>query len=189
MNIGILGFQGGIIEHKQLLENIGCNVIHVLYREDLEKIDGLILPGGESTTISRILNRTGIMQPLREKIQNGLPVWGTCAGMILLAKNLSNDSKVDGIKTMDITVRRNAYGTQLDSFNTSVVIPKVSEKEIPLVFIRAPFIDSVDENVEVICEVNGNIVAARQGNMLVSSFHPELTDDVEFHKYFVNMCK
>lgn len=190
MNIGILGFQGGIIEHRQLLEKLGCEVTLVLYREDLEKIDGLILPGGESTTISKLLNRTGLMEPLREKIKNGLPVWGTCAGMILLAKNLSNDTKVDGIKVMDITVRRNAYGTQLDSFNTNVVVPEVSDKEIPLVFIRAPFIDSIDENVKVICEVNGNIVAARQDNMLASSFHPELADNVEFHKYFVEkMCK
>ena len=189
MNIGILGFQGGIIEHRRLLEKLGCEVTLVLYREDLDKIDGLILPGGESTTISKLLNRTGLMEPLREKIQNGLPVWGTCAGMILLAKNLSNDTKVDGIKVMDITVRRNAYGTQLDSFNTNVVIPEVSDKEIPLVFIRAPFIDSIDDNVKVICEVNGDIVAARQDNMLASSFHPELADNVEFHRYFVDMCK
>lgn len=189
MNIGILGFQGGIIEHKQLLEKIGCKVTLVLYREDLENIDGIILPGGESTTISKLLNLTGMMTPLRDKINNGLPVWGTCAGMILLAKTLANDSKVDGIKVMDITVRRNAYGTQLDSFNTKVVIPKVSNKEIPLVFIRAPFIEAVSENVDVLCELNGNIVAARQNNMLASSFHPELTGDVEFHKYFVEMCK
>lgn len=189
MKIGVLALQGGIIEHLRLIEAAGAEAKIVRYNQDLEDIDGLILPGGESTTISKILNRTNMMKDLRTRILAGLPVWGTCAGMILLAKNLSNDDKVDGIKTMDITVRRNAYGTQIDSFNTLVNVPEVSENEIPLVFIRAPFIEETGNNVKVICEVNGHIVAARQDNMLVSSFHPELTSNTDFHKYFINMCK
>lgn len=189
MKIGILALQGGVIEHLRLVEAAGAEAKIVRYSQDLEDIDGIILPGGESTTISRILNRTNMMEDLRNRIIAGLPVWGTCAGMILLAKNLSNDDKVDGIKTMDITVRRNAYGTQINSFNTLVNVPEVSENEIPLVFIRAPFIEETGKNVKVICEVNGHIVAARQDNMLVSSFHPELTSNTDFHKYFINMCK
>ena len=128
------------------------------------------------------------MEPLREKIQQGMPVWGTCAGMILLAKELDQDPVVH-LGMMDITVRRNAYGTQIDSFDTQVVIPEVSDEQIPLVFIRAPYIEEVGEQVKVMCCLNGNIVAARQQNMLVTSFHPELTEDSAFHRYFVNMCQ
>lgn len=189
MNIGILGFQGAIIEHRKSLEKIGCDVTVVLYPEDLDKIDGIILPGGESTTMSKLLTRTGMREPLVNKIKEGLPVWGTCAGLILLAKNVANCTKVNSLKVMDITVKRNAYGTQIDSFNTNVIIKDVSDNEIPLVFIRAPYIDSVGDKTDVICKVDGHIVAARQDKMLATSFHPELTDNTEFHSYFANMCK
>ena len=157
----------------------------VKYPEQLEEIDAIILPGGESTTMGKILNRTGLMEPLRGKILGGLPVWGTCAGMILLAKELVNDT-VTHLGVMDIAVRRNAYGSQIDSFATKQVIPAVSSNEIELVFIRAPYITRVDEGVEVLCEVDGHIVAAQEKNMLVTSFHPELTDNTEFLKYFVS---
>lgn len=127
------------------------------------------------------------MEPLRERIQRGLPVWGTCAGMILLAKELVNDS-VSHLATMDIAVKRNAYGTQIDSFNTDVVIPVVCREPIPLVFIRAPYITRVGKNIDVLCEIDGHIVAAREGDMLVTSFHPELTNDTAFHSFFITMC-
>ncbi len=189
MNIGILGFQGAIIEHRKAMEELGCEVTIVLYPEDLDKIDGIILPGGESTTMSKLLTRTGMREPLTNKIKEGLPVWGTCAGLILLAKELVNCDKVNSLKLMDISVKRNAYGTQINSFNTNVVIEEVSKNEIPLVFIRAPYITSTSNNVHVICEIDGNIVAAKQDKMLATSFHPELTDNLEFHKYFMEMCR
>lgn len=187
MKIGILGFQGAVIEHQRHIEKIGHEAIIVRYPEQLAELDGMILPGGESTTIGKLLNRTGMMEPLRERIREGLPVWGTCAGMILLAKELENDP-VRHLAVMDITVKRNAYGTQIDSFDVNVEIPEVSTGEIPLVFIRAPYITSVGEGVKVISRIDGHIVAARENNMLVTSFHPELTDCSAFHRYFAEMC-
>lgn len=188
MKIGILGFQGAIIEHQQHIEKIGQEAIVVRYPEQLDELNGIILPGGESTTMGKLLNRTGMMEPLREKIQAGLPVWGTCAGMILLAKELINDP-VRHLAVMDIAVKRNAYGTQIDSFDIEVNIPEVSAEKIPLVFIRAPYITQVGKNVDVLCEVDRNIVAARENNMLVTSFHPELTACSAFHRYFANLCR
>ena len=183
--IGILGFQGAIIENERQIKAIGHEPVIVKYPEQLEEIDAIILPGGESTTMGKILNRTGLMEPLRGKIQGGLPVWGTCAGMILLAKELVNDS-VTHLGVMDIAVRRNAYGSQIDSFATKKVIPEVDPNEIELVFIRAPYITSVKEGVNVLCELDGHIVAAEEKNMLATSFHPELTDNTAFLKYFVS---
>ena len=188
MKIGILGFQGAFLEHEQHIRTLGHEAVDVRYTEQLEELDGIILPGGESTTIGKLLIRTGMMEPLRKKIEAGFPVWGTCAGMILLAKKLVNDSTAH-LAVMDIAVRRIAYGTQIDSFDTRVLIPEVSKEPIPLVFIRAPYIEEVGEQVKVMCCLNGNIVAARQQNMLVTSFHPELTEDSAFHRYFVNMCQ
>ena len=185
MKIGILGFQGAVIEHQRHIEQLGQEAVVVRYTEQLAEIDGIILPGGESTTMGKILNRTGLMEPLRGKIQGGLPVWGTCAGMILLAKELVNDS-VTHLGVMDIAVRRNAYGSQIDSFATKKVIPEVDPNEIELVFIRAPYITSVKEGVNVLCELDGHIVAAEEKNMLATSFHPELTDNTAFLKYFVS---
>lgn len=187
MKIGILGFQGAIIEHQQHLEKIGQQAVIIRYPEQLEEIDGIILPGGESTTMGKLLNRTGMMEPLREKIVKGLPVWGTCAGMILLAKHLVNDS-VKHLAVMDIEVKRNAYGTQIDSFDITVNLPEISPKPEPLVFIRAPYITKVGDGVEVLCQVEGHIVAARERSMLVTSFHPELTDSPAFHQYFAGIC-
>lgn len=186
--IGILGFQGAIIEHEQHIREIGHEPVVVKYVDQLNNIDAIILPGGESTTMGKILHRTGLMEPLREKIMEGMPVWGTCAGMILLAKELVNDS-VTHLATMNIAVRRNAYGSQIDSFSTNAVIPEVGPEEIPLVFIRAPYITKVADGVQVLWIEKGNIVAAREKNMLATSFHPELTDSSEFHNYFVSMIE
>ena len=187
MNIGILGFQGAVIEHQRHIEKLGYEVVNVRYPEQLEDLDGIILPGGESTTMGKLLVRTGMMEPLRRKIESGLPVWGTCAGMILLAKELENDPQKH-LAVMDICVRRNAYGTQIDSFDIMAEIPAVTKQTVPLVFIRAPYVTRVGENVEILCRIDGHIVAAREGNMLVTSFHPELTDDLAFHRYFTDMC-
>lgn len=188
MRIGVLGFQGAVIEHRQHIAATGHEPVDVRYPEQLATLDGIILPGGESTTMGKLLNRTGMMEPLRQRIAAGLPVWGTCAGMILLAKELVNDS-TRHLAVMDIAVKRNAYGTQIDSFDTDAFIPEVSPEAVPLVFIRAPYITSVGEGVRVLCRVDGHIVAAREGNMLATSFHPELTGNSAFHLYFAEMCR
>lgn len=188
ITVGVLSFQGSVIEHVSAMnriEDVKC--IEVKTLPALREIDALILPGGESTTISKLLNIFGLMAPLRQRIRDGMPVWGTCAGMILLAKNLVGEEA--HLSAMDITVRRNAYGRQIDSFSTNETIPTISEKEIPLVFIRAPWIEAVGENVEVLCRLNGHIVAARQDNMPVTSFHPELSDDLSVQKYFLSFIK
>lgn len=188
MKIGVLSIQGGVIEHVNHINALGCEAIEVKKLEDLEDINGLILPGGESTAIGKILRERDMLMPLTEMILSGLPVWGTCAGMILLAKEIENDEKRH-ISVMDIKVRRNAYGRQIDSFETTDIIEEVSNDPVPLVFIRAPYIVDVGDNVKIIHKVNDNIVAARQNNILVTSFHPELTKNTEFHKYFLSMCK
>lgn len=186
--VGVLSFQGSVAEHIQMLEKIdGVTPIEVKTKEALNKADGLILPGGESTTIAKLLHIFGLFEPLKERITSGMPVWGTCAGMILLAKQIVGESAHLGV--MDITVRRNAYGTQLDSFSTSTEIPEISEKPVPLVFIRAPWVEFVCDNVQILCQINGHIVAARQDNMLVTSFHPELTENPAVHQYFAEMIK
>lgn len=185
MKIAVLALQGGVEEHINHLKSLGCEAIKVRKVEELDNLDGIILPGGESTTIGKLLKKTGILEKLKEKILNRFPVWGTCAGMILLSKNIENDEDRH-LQTMDITVKRNAYGSQIDSFIVEQKIEEVSTAPIPLVFIRAPYITKVASNVEVICKVNDNIVAARQDNMLVTSFHPELTENLEMHRYFIN---
>ncbi|SHJ85361.1 pyridoxal 5'-phosphate synthase glutaminase subunit PdxT [Tepidibacter formicigenes] len=183
--IGILALQGAFKEHINVIKSLGHEAIEIRKLEELDNLDGIILPGGESTAMGKLLNDFGIKEVLVNKIKNGLAVWGTCAGMILLANELDGDEA--HLKVMNIKVRRNAYGSQLDSFIVKEVVEGVSKKEIPMVFIRAPYIVDIDENVEVLHKVDGNIVAARQDNMLVTSFHPELTDDTTFHEYFINM--
>ena len=189
LNVGVLGLQGSIEEHMKSLSKIeGVRPCLVKTKEDLDKVDGIILPGGESTTIGKLLRDFGLLNPLRERIQNGMPVWGTCAGMILLAKDIvEQDDKY--LQVMNIKVRRNAYGSQLDSFVTKLKIEEVSDKEISLVFIRAPWIEEVGDDVEVLAKVDSHIVAAKSKNMIVTSFHPELTQDISFHKYFVDIIK
>lgn len=184
--IGVLGLQGSVIEHMKMLEKLDDVIpLEVHKPEELDKIDALILPGGESTTISKLLDIFGFTSPLIKRIQGGMPVWGTCAGLILLAKNIEGENAHLGL--MDITVRRNAYGRQLDSFNTTAAVDEIGE--IPLVFIRAPWIENAGENVKVMCVIDGHIVAARQNNMFVTSFHPELTDDISCHEYLKSMIQ
>lgn len=182
--IGVLALQGAFREHMDAVKSLGHEAKAVRTLAELDGVDGLILPGGESTAMGKLLDDFQMKDPLATRIQEGLPVWGTCAGMILLAKSLDGDSTTH-LGVMDITVRRNAYGSQLDSFTVHEVIDDVSEKPIPLVFIRAPFIVDAGDQVELLHEVNGDIVAARQSNMLVTSFHPELTEDTSFLNYFI----
>ncbi len=187
MVVGVLALQGAFLEHKKMLEKLNVDFIEIRKKEDLKiHIDGLILPGGESTTIGKLLKDLDIYEDLKLMIQQGLPTFGTCAGMILLAKKLYNDDTVH-LGLMDIEVKRNAYGRQLGSFVVNQDFQNMGI--IPMVFIRAPYIQSVKENVEVLCVVNDNIVGARQDNMLVTSFHPELTSSTKVHEYFINIIK
>ena len=184
MKVGVLSFQGGVIEHLNQIESLGHIGVQVKKEKDLNDIDAIILPGGESTTIGKLLKVTGLIEPLKEKIKNGLPTWGTCAGMILLANEIDGQESKH-LQLMDIKVRRNAFGTQIDSFKTQKVIDEVSNEEMELVFIRAPYITEFKENVKILCKIDNKIVAAKQDNIIVTSFHPELTDDLRFLKYFL----
>lgn len=185
MRIAILAFQGAFAEHQQMLQRLGVETFLVRKPADwvLPK-DGLIIPGGESTSMLRIMSDEGLLVPIREAIENGLPVFGTCAGMILLAASVSNDNR-QRLATMDIVVRRNAYGRQLGSFFIEDTFKGIGT--IPMTFIRAPYIESVGSGVEVLATHEGHITAARQGNQLVCSFHPELNDNLGVHDYFVKM--
>lgn len=186
--IGILGMQGAITEHQEILIQIPHTKTRIVKTaKDLDCIDGLILPGGESTAIGKLLDYFSLKEILRQKIISGLPVFGTCAGLILLAKNIENQTNTH-LATMDITVKRNGYGSQLNSFSTNLLIPTIDKNmSIPLVFIRAPYITKTGKDVQNLATLDNKIIAARQKNMLVSSFHPELTCDLRFHQYFLSM--
>lgn len=186
--IGILGMQGAIAEHQEILIQIPHTKTRIVKTaKDLDCIDGLILPGGESTAIGKLLDYFSLKEILQQKIISGLPVFGTCAGLILLAKNIENETNTH-LATMNITVKRNGYGSQLDSFSTNLLIPTIDKNmPIPLVFIRAPYITKTDKDVQILATLDNKIIAARQKNMLVSSFHPELTCDLRFHQYFLSM--
>lgn len=186
--IGILGMQGAIAEHQEILLQIPHTKTRIVKTaKDLDCIDGLILPGGESTAIGKLLDYFSLKEILQQKIISGLPVFGTCAGLILLAKNIENQTNTH-LATMDIAVKRNGYGSQLDSFSTNLLIPTIDKNmPIPLVFIRAPYITKTSKDVQILATLDNKIIAARQKNMLVSSFHPELTNDLRFHQYFLSM--
>lgn len=187
MVIAVLALQGAFLEHEKMLEKLGVDYFEIRNKTDLEKdFDGLILPGGESTVMGKLLKDLGLFDKLKEKIQNGLFVFGTCAGMILLAKKLNNDTRVH-FGLMDIEVKRNAYGRQLGSFYTEDNFKGIGI--VPMVFIRGPYVEKVSDNVEVLSIVKGDIVAVRQNNMLATSYHPELTNDTRVHEYFINMIK
>lgn len=180
--VAILALQGAFIEHERSLDGLGVDHFEIRQKADLDRpFDALIIPGGESTVIGKLLRDLEILSPLRDRIEKGLPVFGTCAGLIVLAKNVIGG--VPSVATMDITVKRNAYGRQLGSFYTEDGFDGLGT--IPMTFIRAPYIDSVGEGVEILSEVDGRIVAARQGRQLVTAFHPELTDDLSVHRYFL----
>lgn len=188
MQIGVLALQGAFAEHEQMLRALGADCFEIRQRRDLERtLDGLIIPGGESTVQGKLLRELELFDPIREKILAGLPVFGTCAGLLLLAKRIENDSRVH-LATMDITARRNAYGRQLGSFEAEA--PFGGEGSVPMVFIRAPYIAETDEGagVEILARWDGKIVAARQGRQLATAFHPELTADTRVHRYFLERC-
>ena len=190
MKIGILALQGAFVEHEKVLAKLGVESIELRNLEDFQQhqstLSGLILPGGESTAMGKLLRDQQMLLPLREAILNGLPVFGTCAGLILLASQITSQEE-SHLATMDIVVERNAYGRQLGSFYTEADCKGVGK--IPMTFIRGPIINEVGNGVDVLAVVNNQIVAAQENNMLVTSFHPELTNDLHLHQYFINMCK
>jgi len=185
--IGILALQGAFAEHEQVLKALGVETVQIRNRQDWEAhtdLDGLILPGGESTVMGKLLHDLDLFEPIKAKIEKGLPVFGTCAGLILLAKTIVGD-QTKHVASMDISVARNAYGRQLGSFVTNADFKGIGE--IPMVFIRGPIIETVGPEVEVLSQVKGAIVAAKERQMLVTSFHPELTGDTRVHAYFLEM--
>lgn len=187
MRIGILALQGAFAEHGAILERLGAEYFEIRQKQDLqEAYDGLIIPGGESTVMGKLLKALGLFEPLRYKIEAGLPVFGTCAGLLLLAKEVQGEEAL-GVRTMDIKAKRNAYGRQLGSFHTEENFGGLGR--IPMTFIRAPYIAEAAENVEILATADGRAVAARQGNQLVTAFHPELSEDVRVHQYFIRMIQ
>ena len=183
--VAVLAVQGAFLEHRLMLEKLGARVIELRQARDLEQsFDRLVLPGGESTVQAKLLREQNMLEPLRERIAGGMPVLGTCAGLILLAKNVEGN-EVNGFGTLDVTVKRNAYGRQLGSFHCESDFGELGA--VPMTFIRAPYIAEVGSNAEALATVDGHVVAARQGNQIGTSFHPELDDDTRIHQLFLNL--
>jgi 5'-phosphate synthase pdxT subunit len=186
--IGVLALQGDVREHVAAVEAIGgADVAAVRTPEEIGTLDGLILPGGESTTIGKLMDRWGIDEAIRERHGQGMAVFGTCAGMILLAKRIE-DSEQLRLGLMDLTVRRNAFGRQVDSFETDLDVPRLGEAPLRAVFIRAPLVTETGPEVETWAEVPEGVVLARQGRCIAASFHPELTGDLRIHRLFLDMA-
>jgi len=187
MKVGVLALQGTFIEHIEILRQLGVEAPPIRLPHELNTLDGLIIPGGESTTMLRLMESFGLVRPIKEMAQKGLPICGTCAGMVLLAKGISN-YQMKTLSLMDTKVRRNAFGSQPDSFEADLEIPAVGEKTFHAIFIRAPVIEEAEPVVEIVSRLpDGPIVAVRQDRVLACAFHPEFTDDLRFHNYFLNM--
>jgi len=187
MKVGVLALQGTFIEHIGMLQQLGVEAPPIRLPHELDTLDALIIPGGESTTMLRLMESFRLIQPIRELVRDGLPLWGTCAGMVLLAKSISN-YEMETLNLMDIGIRRNAFGSQIDSFEVDLEIPTVGEEPFHAVFIRAPVVKEAKPGVKVLSRLpDGTIVAARQNRLLACAFHPEFTNDLRFHSYFLNM--
>ncbi len=189
MKIGILALQGAFIEHEAILRRLGAEVVEVRLPEQLADLDGLIIPGGESTTMGKLMAAYALEEPIREFARSGKPLWGTCAGMIVIAKDIEA-SHQPKLGLMDITVSRNAFGRQVDSFEQDIDVPALGGEPFPAVFIRAPLLLKVGDGVQVLARLSdGRMVAAEEGPLLVTAFHPELTPDTRFHEHFLDMVR
>lgn len=189
VRVGVLAVQGAFIEHSHALERVGLQSVEVRLPEQLDHIDGLIIPGGESTTIVQLIDIYKFRDPLKSKSKNGFPIWGTCAGMIVMASQLT-DKRPDPLKLMDIVVTRNAFGRQVDSFEADINVVGMNDGPFTAVFIRAPIVAKVGRDVEILSQLdNGNAVAVRQKNLLATAFHPELTTDSRMHLLFAKMIE
>ncbi|MHB8084595.1 MAG: pyridoxal 5'-phosphate synthase glutaminase subunit PdxT [Dehalococcoidia bacterium] len=192
MKIGVLALQGAFIEHVKMFEKVGHKAVEVRLPRQLHDIQGLLIPGGESTTMMNLMQSFDFIKPIKKLAEDHVAIWGTCAGLICVAKKVRNPDStyMETLGLMNITVMRNAFGRQVDSFETGLQITGLSGGPFPGVFIRAPYIEKVGRGVEVLARLsNGEIVAARQGKMLATSFHPELTEDTRFHGYFLEICR
>ena len=190
MTVGILALQGDFREHEEILRQIGVPTQQVRLPKHLDLIDRLIMPGGESTTIGRLLVRYDLLEPIRARAQHGMPLWGTCAGAILMAKRIAEGRPAGqpALALLDVTARRNAFGRQLDSFEADLTIPHLGEDPLRAVFIRAPILEQPGAGVDVLATLDdGRIVAVQQGRLLATCFHPELTGDDRFHRYFLEL--
>ncbi|EAX46323.1 SNO glutamine amidotransferase [Thermosinus carboxydivorans Nor1] len=188
MKVGVLALQGAFREHRWMLERCGVEAVEIRKPQELDDVAGLIIPGGESTTIGKLMIEWGLMDKIKERAANGLAIYGTCAGMILLAKDIIGSDQ-PRLGLMDTVVRRNAFGRQRESFEADLNVPEFGGKPVRAVFIRAPYIESVGPAVQVLATVNDKIVIARQGKFLATAFHPELTDDDRIHQYFIKMIQ
>ena len=187
MKIGVLALQGAFAEHIAVLHRLGVEAVPVRLPQELRGVDGLIIPGGESTSIGKLMLGYDLMDEIRDLATGGLPIFGTCAGMILLAEKVP-DCYPEPLGVMAITIKRNAFGRQRESFETELSIPVLGDKPFPGVFIRAPLVEQINSGVEILARLaDGTIVAARQGKLLASAFHPELTEDLRFHQYFLDI--
>lgn len=186
--IGVLALQGDVIEHVAAMRRAGAQAIPVKNRDDLARVDGLIIPGGESTTVMKLLDRFAMAQPIVERARSGMPLWGTCMGMIVIAHEVVGLEQ-PSLDLIDIAVRRNAFGRQNESAEVELSIPALGEPAFPAIFIRAPWIERTGPGVELLAERNGYGVMVRQGNVLATSFHPELTQDQRVHGYFLQMVQ
>jgi len=189
--VGVLALQGDVREHARVLTGLGADVRLVRRPDELAAVDGLVLPGGESSVIDKLSRSFGMQRPVREAVRSGMPVYGTCAGMILLADRISDG--IDGQETfggLDVTVRRNAFGSQVDSFETDLDVPALGDPPVHAVFIRAPVVETVGEAVDVLARLDdGRVVAIEQGPLLATSFHPEVTGEHRFHARFLDRVR
>lgn len=189
MKVGILALQGDFREHTEMLQKIGVESVLIKLPKQLKLVDRLIIPGGESTTIGKLLSIYDLIEPIRKRVKEGMPIWGTCAGAILMAKHISDGlPNQNSLRLMDITARRNAFGSQLDSFETDLKIKQIGTTPLDVVFIRAPILELPGDNVEILAELDDKkIVAVKQNKMIATCFHPELTNDTRFHEYFLSL--
>ncbi|HEV3152796.1 MAG TPA: pyridoxal 5'-phosphate synthase glutaminase subunit PdxT [Candidatus Baltobacteraceae bacterium] len=188
VTIGVLALQGDVAEHVAAMRRAGANAIPVKNAADLARVDGLIVPGGESTTLMKLLDRFNMAAPIVDRVRAGMPLWGTCMGMIVVARDVAGLDQ-PSLGLIDITVRRNAFGRQNDSAEVDLSIPALGSPPFPAIFIRAPWIERAGAGVEVLAERDGHGVMVRQGNVLGTSFHPELTADPRVHAYFLRMVR
>jgi len=190
--IGVLALQGDVREHEGVLRRLGAQTVRVRTPEELDSVEALVIPGGESTTMSKLAVTFGLIEPLRKRVAAGMPAYGSCAGMIMLADQIEDGGEdQETIGGLDVVVRRNAFGRQVDSFEADLAMPLLGPAPVHAVFIRAPWVESVGDGVDVLGRVEsgpaaGRIVAVRQGHVMATSFHPELTGDERIHEYFVN---
>jgi len=186
MRVGVLALQGDFAKHIEMLRRCGAEAAVVRTAQEVESVDALVIPGGESTTVGKLLGRFGVGRAIEERARKGMPVFGTCTGMILMAKGIEGSDQ-PRLGLMDITVRRNAFGRQVDSFEADLRIPELGEEPVRAVFIRAPIVTEIRDGAEALASVDGDVVLVRQGKLLAAAFHPELTDDTRLHRMFLRM--